>query len=97
MSDLMKLKNGSAEPDSLVAAILLSVDKILEKNGLAFYGLVRVCRDRSHKVFSTVLSKLLKDAGLMQDDGTVHDSIRNVVLSGATGEGLGMTWGDPRA
>jgi hypothetical protein len=97
----VKLKNGTEEVGALVLTTTMSVNSLLER-GLAIpaYELVQLCRDGRHRPFGSC-GETLEKLGLVQkgQDGSysVHDSIRNIVLSMASGEGLEMTFGSPVA
>jgi hypothetical protein len=99
----IKLKNGSFEPMPLVVATMVSLDNLLKNHVTAFYDLVMICRsaDRPHplnryKPFGNN-GKVLRDLALLHEDGSVQTSIRNIVLSAVTGDGLDMVLGTPKA
>jgi hypothetical protein len=89
------LKNGAIEADILVASTMLSLEGLLEEDLLAFYELVEICRNSSHRIFSEGQQETLIKRGLLNGDGRVHSSIKNIVLSSVTGEGLGLSLGRP--
>jgi hypothetical protein len=97
----VNLKNGSTEAKPLVAATMLSLRFLLsdkERNGaLAFYELVQKCNNPDHKIWSEAQSTLLMGLDLLDVNGDVHSLIKNVVLSAAQGEGLGLSLGSPYA
>lgn len=99
----IRLKNGSTEVEPLVIAAMVSLDNLLKNHVTAFYDLVMICRTagRPHPLnryqpFGNN-GQVLQDLALMEADGKVHDSIRNVVLSAVTGDGLNMALGSPKA
>lgn len=99
----IKLKNGSSEPKPLVVVTMMSLDGLLKNHAAAFYDLVMICRtaNRPHQLnryqpFGNN-GQVLQDLSLMDADGNIHSSIRNVVLSAVTGDGLNMTLGSPKA
>lgn len=92
--ETVTLKNGSVEPKVLVDTLMRSLKLLLVNNPIAFYELVMKCRDRNHRFFGTA-AEPLKNLALVQADGDVHSSIRNVVLSAVSGEMLEMTLGSP--
>lgn len=98
--EMTKLKNGTEEPTPVVAVVRASLKRLLDDMAsggpIAAYELVQVCRKPGHKPFGHT-GKLLRDFSLLNDDGCVHDSIRNVVLSAARGDGLDMEFVDPAA
>lgn len=96
--DVVKLKNGSEEVKPLVMATMMSIRELMAglPGALDAYALVELCRDRNHKMFGNSLENLQK-LGLIEASGNVHDSVRNVVLSAAVGEGADMYFGNPIA
>lgn len=96
---LMKLKNGSEEPAPLVAVTVLSLKKLFESDDmtdmLALYDLARGAKDRSYDMSFT--SKRLRDLGLLDHAGRMHDSIRNIAVSALTVEGDTVKLASPRA
>lgn len=95
----VKLKNGTIEAEPLIQVVGISLGKLYNSEDLggamAFHDLVMLCRDRTYQVWDNVLDDL-KAFSLVRTDGTVHESIRNIVLSSVTGEGLDMQLQDPR-
>ena len=101
--ETVDLKNGSSEAGPLVAVTMLSLNAVLEGNGdalngmLAFYELVQKCKNPDHKIWSEAQSTLLMGLSLLDANGDVHNSIKNVVLSAAQGDGLELSLGSPYA
>jgi len=93
----VKLLNGSEEADVLVTVVMMSL-KSLWNEGLAgvlaVYDLHQLCQNPN---YSAMYIKHLNSLNLVSDDGSVHDSIRNVVMSAVQGEGLEMTLRSPIA
>ena len=83
----VKLKNGATEAEVLVVVTLTSISSLMELNPMVFYDLVMKCRDNSYKFFGNNIDVLLKRS-LVQRDGNIHNSIKNIVLSAVEGEGL---------
>ena len=92
--ETVKLKNGTIEAEGLVSVMMFSLRNLLQESPITFYELVMKCRDRDHQFWSDTL-KSLQDLHLIQQDGKVHDSIRNIVLSAVEGEMSEMTLGSP--
>lgn len=92
----IRLKNGSEEPNLLVNFISNRLAKLLNENPIPFYELVSLCRNPSHELYE-VSGEVLKSQRFVEPDGTVTESIRNIVLSGAVGERLDMMWTSPVA
>jgi hypothetical protein len=78
----------------LVKVTLLSLDHLIKDNPIGFYELVMKCRDPQHSIWGDQQGKL-QELSLVQPDGRVHQSIRNVVLSSVQGDGLEMVLTSP--
>ncbi len=96
MSNTVNLKNGSEEHGALVNVVLYSLNKLMADLPIVLYELVQVARDASHEPFGET-GKDLEKRGLLQPDGRMPESIRNVVLSAVVGEGLDLELVNPRA
>ena len=96
--NILKLKNGSEECEPVVKVTMLSIQQLMKglPGAIDAYELVEKCKDPSHKMFGDS-EKHLIDVGLMEGPGRIHDSIKNIVLSSALGEGLELRFGDPVA
>jgi len=88
------LKNGSREFDKLVSVTMLSLKTLITEKPTVFYDLVMKCRDSSYKYFGNA-GEDLQQLGLAQNDGSIHDSIKNIVLSAVSGDDLDMTLASP--
>lgn len=88
------LKNGSEEANVLVTVTMMSLRRLMKEKPIIFYELVMKCRDSNHQFFGKDCQDLER-LNLVQPDGRVHDSIRNIVLSAAIGDGLEMRLGSP--
>ena len=88
------LKNETEEAVALVATVMVVLNRLMEAKPIVVYELVQKCRDRAHQFFGNAKEDLLW-LSLVQEDGQVHSSIKNVVLSAVCGDGLEMTIGDP--
>lgn len=93
----VRLRNGAEEVKSLVSMILFTLKDMWSKGEVTtVYELAMLCRDPEHKLFGDT-GDVLKKLSLVQPDGRVHDSIRNIVLSAVEGEGLDMRLQSPIA
>ena len=92
---MILLKNGVTEFRPLVAATMMSLRGLLERDPIAFYELVMKVRDPSHKVFSGHQVQVLKDLSLMDAEGGIHSTISNIVQSAVTGDGFNMVLTSP--
>jgi hypothetical protein len=83
------LKNGAEEVESLVVVCMISLRTLSREAPLTLYDLAAKCRDSEYETFGNAEEEL-KQLGLMEDGGRIHDSIRNIVLSAIEGDGLDM-------
>jgi hypothetical protein len=90
------LKNGTQAPFSLVTVISISLERLIKNDFICFYELVMKCRDSSHEFFGDTADQL-KQYGLANNAGIVHQFTRNIVLSSVEGNGFDMTFSSPLA
>ena len=97
--ETVTLRNGSTEMKALVIMTYMNLKKMFDdmKGAIAFYELVALCKDSKHEIFPDVQKQYLISRALMQSDGRVHQSIKNVVLSATTGEGVDLSLVNPIA
>lgn len=95
----LTLKNGAEEDVGTVTSTMMAIERLCE-DGLpgfaALYDLVLVCRGHMAGL-ARASSTVLRAAHLVDDAGTVHSTVRNVVLSSATGEDARLAFGSPVA
>jgi hypothetical protein len=60
------------------------------ENPLVFYDFVMKCRDNSYKMWTKNAEKELQALSFMQQEGRIHQSIRNIVLSAVEGDDMDM-------
>lgn len=102
--NLTKLKNGTTEVQPFVVITLGVLKQLFDDKPLAFFDLVSKCRDSSYKWFGDN-EQICRDLQLIQPEnpynpdagGSIHESIKNIVLSAAEGEGMDMTLVSPYA
>lgn len=92
----VRLKNGAVELSVFVASIMLVLDRLVEEKPVAALELVMKCRDSNYEFFGDN-EKILQDRKLVEAGGTVHSSIRNIVLSAFKGDGFDMVLLSPIA
>jgi hypothetical protein len=92
----IKLKNGAEEADMLVRVTTAILASLMEENPILFYELVMKARDSRHECFGKTGEELRKREFIDQN-GRMHDSLRNVIVSAVSGDGLEMTLGSPIA
>ena len=96
--ELIKLKNGSEEVKAAVSTIMISLKALWDQEPVAVIELAEVCRDPDHEIFGGLTGqcrKVLVGAALLHKDGSVHATVRHVVLSAVEGEGIDTQLGDP--
>ncbi|MBF0570546.1 MAG: hypothetical protein HQL12_01620 [Candidatus Omnitrophica bacterium] len=89
---IAKLRNGSEEYLSAVNLIFVSLKTLMEEGflgALALYELHQKALNPSHKI-DEEYSQPLRELNLVQSDGELHDTTKNIVLSSIDGEGLDM-------
>lgn len=97
----VQLKNGASEVEPVVVVTYNILRGLLDSGDIAdiiaLYELTMICRNPSHQIFADVHLDRLKDLSLLQANGQPHSSIRNVVLSAMSGEGMDLVLGSPAA
>lgn len=96
MLKTVKLKNGSKEGEAFVKVIISILQKLIERDPIALHELVTVARDPSHKTWGQK-GKDLEKLTLLEPGGTMHGSVRNIVLSATIGEDLDLQIVNPLA
>jgi hypothetical protein len=95
--EAVTLRTGIQEARILVNGTKMSLSELARKgpNGmLAVYDLAAKCRDPKYEFFGNA-EKILQEAGLVQKDGRIHDSIKNIVLAATDVDGIDFTLVDP--
>ncbi len=91
--NMVKLKNGSEVAEPIVITTMMNLKLLMNKNPIAFYELVEKCRNSEHEMFGNT-REVVEGLALM-NNGTCHETTRDIVLSAVHGEDLGMTLGSP--
>jgi hypothetical protein len=94
---MLHLKNGSVQPAPSVATTMKALDHLWGQGvvGLtALYDLYERSKNADHRIAEGVL-ETLKTLALVQPDGSIHDTVRNVVLSAVSGEGIDIAMASP--
>jgi len=94
--DLVELRTGAKVFEATLVAITVSLEDLLRANFTAFYELVEIARNPNHKPFGNAVT-VLHERGLLDEDGQMHDTIRDVVLASAEGEGTRLCLVNPVA
>lgn len=92
--ETIRLRNGAEEVKPLVVITIRTLEHVMDERPLAFYDLVMKCRDQNYQFFEDN-EDYLKEQRLVDANGSIHDSIRNVVLSAAKGDGMDMVLRSP--
>ncbi len=93
---MLKLKNGIEEAEPLVLTTMVVLRELMANKPMVFHELVMKCRDSSYTLFGNT-EAVLQEFALMLSDESIHNSIKNIVLSAVTGDGLAMTLDSPVA
>ena len=94
---MIMLKNGAEEVAPLVNVVMHVLRNLWNEKPMVAYDFIMICRDRNYKPFGSIIVLLL-ETNMVQFDGescSVHDSVKNIVLSAVTGEGIDMVLGSP--
>ena len=93
------LKNGSTEAKGLVAAVMMTLDKLMVTKPIVIYEITMLCRDPNHKPFGNCGEDLVMNELAVREAGgkwKVDQSIQNIVLSAVRGEEMqDITLGSP--
>lgn len=73
---------------------MMSLQRLFQTDPISAYELTMKARDPNHEFFGGTGQKLMSLA-LVDANGGMHDSIRNIVLSAVEGDGLEMKLGSP--
>lgn len=93
--ELVALKNGTSEPRPLVATTLLALQSMMHRDPVAFYEAVQIARNPAHTAFGNAGEKI-EGYGLLQG-GTMHASVRNIILVSVDGDDFDMKLVRPEA
>ena len=94
--EVIKLKNGTEECKPLVAIVMGILNHLADERPLALYDLAMRCRDQNYQFFGDN-EEYLQQLKLIDANGVIHDSDRNVILSAMRGDGFDITLGSPVA
>lgn len=94
--ELVKLRNGAIEARAAVGVIMQSLMMLAERKPVSLYEMVEKCRTPGHKIWGDC-GRDLEALSLVSKSGGIHDTVRNVVLSAAEGEGMALLLQSPLA
>lgn len=92
--EIVKLKNGSEQERTQVEAFMDTLRRLFKEEPIAAYDLVLKARNPEHDIFVAAQIKL-KEQALLLPNGDVHKTVRNIILSAVTGEGVQMVLRNP--
>jgi hypothetical protein len=92
--ELVELKDGSTVPEPTVHTTLMSLRVVRDKHPLALFQAVQIARNAGHVPLGS-LGDVLSGYGLTDADGVMHDDIRHIILSAATGDALNLALTNP--
>ena len=98
--EIVQLRNESEEARAVVMAVMHVLKSLLDpkkggiRGALAVYELTMACRDPNYQIEKSFRERLT-NLQLIQKDGSIHPSVRNVVCSAVEGEGLEMRLVNP--
>jgi len=98
--EIVTLKNGSTETRLAVVATYANLRRIIKAENynhtkaLALSVLVDHCRDPQCPI-EPEQRECLQQLGLLQQDGTVHTTIKNIIVCAVVGEGFELYLQNP--
>jgi len=93
--NVVTLKTGKEEVEALVTVTRMTLSLMLElSESILFYEAVMIAKDHNHDPWGDSKDKL-KVYGLLESDGRMHDSVRNIILASVEGEWLDMRLVNP--
>jgi len=98
MDDLIKLKDGNTIQKSMASVLQISLQNLMQKDPIAFYEFVELCRDAKHELFGNTaetLKKYLLIETTNKGNYSVRDEMKTFVANAVEGEGLDMKLVDP--
>lgn len=90
------LANGAKELDITVWSIVFALEVMVRDAPEGFRQAVQVARDRDHVPPEPILDQL-NAASFLDAHGLMHETVRNVILSSAVGEGRDVLMRSPIA
>lgn len=94
--EIVKLKNGTEEALILVAGTMMTLETFMKEQPSVLDQLLKVCENPEHKPIGDI-GEVLEYWSMIQADGKVHDSVRNIVLSAVRRDGLDLIVESPVA
>lgn len=94
MSEVVKLRNGSEEFGPAVYTTVLVLKKLSQNAPAYLFELVCKCRDQDYQ-FSGDAETRLKALAIVESDGSITNTVKNVVLSAVEGDGFKMKFVNP--
>lgn len=80
----IELKNGTTAPKALIVTTTLALDDLLRTNMLTVIELIEKAKNKNYKMFGN--SELVVETTSLMEDGQIHESVKNIILSSFTGE-----------
>ena len=94
--DTVQLKNGTEEAKPAVMATMLSLEHLASNDPTVLYDLLMRCQDRDYQWFGDNQATAEK-LSLMLPNNHIDDTVKNIVLSAVTENGLDISLGNPVA
>jgi len=95
--EVVTLKSGHPEGKALTLATYHTLSLLFDDKAIVFYELFQLAKDPAHQIWGNNTVEELKSLALLQSDGSMHDSIRQIILSAVSGEGFNMVLDNPIA
>jgi len=94
MNREVELTTGQREHAGLVAVVHMALSHAFATDPLMAYDVVMRAREPNYKFFGSAEERA-KRAALVDDNGVMHGSVRNIILAAVTGDGLDMQLRSP--
>jgi hypothetical protein len=73
---------------------VLNLEVLTKNDPMAVFDLVMKARDNNYQFFGDAEMRL-QEHGLVEKNGQIHESIKNIVLSAFEGEGIDIVFVNP--
>lgn len=90
----IKLRTGVTESQGVVLGTMIALKSLMKTNPIALYELTELARNPDHTPFGNA-GEVLQSRNLLQTDGRLNQSVKNVVLAATTGDGLELALTSP--
>lgn len=94
LSREVELTTGKREHAGLVSMVHMALSDAFARDPLMAYDVVMRAREPNYKFFGSAEERA-KRLAILDDNGVMHGSVRNIILAAVTGDGLDMQLHSP--